>query len=135
MSDNTEQNEPCTAKLIAYVIAYVLAFVVPAALLVYLFPAHALWIVLVAGFLLFGVVAFHVGWIWDDPAWTPETRWHARNLPFVMVLFAVPTLVRSFSLRSLGGVCLYMVCIAAATLLPFALGRWAKRRRNGANAG
>jgi len=126
---------PSTAIVMLQMLGYVLAFAVPTAVAALLVPAYAGQIVIGAILLLFGVSGFLVGREWDDPRWTRETRWHARNLLFVIVSIPVFDLIydviagRSVLVPNLAFAAGYIAVILTAILAPFYLGIVMHRRR------
>jgi hypothetical protein len=121
--------------MILQLLAYVLAFAAPTTIAAVLLPAYAPWIVGGAVITFLMVSGFILGWQWDDPGWTPETRGHLRQILLIFVWLPAAHAIWD-TIRRPEKVALYAAALvgtelglAITTVPPFYLGRAMRRRR------
>ncbi len=136
MQDN---QTPSDAVMILQLLGYVLAFAVPTTIAAVLLPAYAGQIVVGAGLLFFAVSAFILGWQWDDPGWTRQTRMHMLQsavsiLVFVIVIAVMDGMREGAVHHRLASSGIAFSVIAASALIGFFAGRSIHRHRQRAQA-
>lgn len=94
--DQSGEPNISTGKLLLKLLGYVASVAVPTAILAVLIPAYAGYIVLCGIILLLAMSSFMLGWEWDDPGWTPETRMFAKGLLIIFLVIPLNDFLSGF---------------------------------------